>query len=176
MKILAFGASYSQASINKQFATFAAQQFDNATVEVINLNNYPLPLFTVDTEKAIGHPAIIHDFLTKMEAADLLVISLAEHNGSYAAAFKNLFDWVSRVKLKFFEGKKLFLLSTAPGARGGAGVMDAAKVRFPIHGATILATFSLPKFQENFDVAIGITNAELKTAFETALQTVKTAL
>gem|GEM_PF-3746323 len=31
-----------------------------------------------------------HDFLAKLESADALVISFAEHNGSYSAAYKNL--------------------------------------------------------------------------------------
>jgi NAD(P)H-dependent FMN reductase len=34
-KIIAFGASYSKNSINKQFAHYAAQQFDNTIIELL---------------------------------------------------------------------------------------------------------------------------------------------
>ncbi|MFA7402139.1 MAG: FMN-dependent NADPH-azoreductase [Bacteroidetes bacterium ADurb.Bin234] len=176
MKIIAFGASYSKHSINKQFATYASEHFAYAEVEVIDLNNYPLPLFTVDLEAEIGHPEIIDRFLAKIAEADLLIISMSEHNGSYTAAFKNLLDWTSRKKIKLFQGKKVLLISTSPGARGGAGSIAAAKSRFPIHGADIIAEFSLPSFEQNFNPQKGIVNPELKAKFLEVIQVVKQAM
>jgi NAD(P)H-dependent FMN reductase len=166
MKILAFGASYSKSSINKVFASYVANQIGAAEVEVLDLNQYDLPLFTVDKEMEIGAPELVKDFLNKIEKSDLLVISMAEHNGSYTAAFKNLFDWTSRSKLKMFENKKVILLSTSPGPRGGKGALDAALVRFPIHGANIIMTFTLPKFADNFALGEGIINEELRKELE----------
>lgn len=165
MKIIAFGASYSRSSINSQFAAYAAQQIGGGTVEVLDLNAYPLPLFTVDVEAETGHPQSARDFVAKLEEADLLVISMGEHNGSYEAAFKNLFDWASRIKLHLFEQKKVLLLSTAPGARGGISVLQAAMDRFPRHGAEIVGHFSLPNFGQNFTREQGILNEELRAAF-----------
>jgi chromate reductase, NAD(P)H dehydrogenase (quinone) len=165
MKILAFGASCSKQSINKKFAGFVARQFDNAKIELLDLNNYKVPLFTVDAESETGFPENVKLFLDKLKEADLLIISMAEHNGSYTAAFKNLFDWTSRLKAKMFENKKMLLLSTSPGQRGGSGAIEAARIRFPKHGAEIIATFSLPYFQENFDVEKGIVNKELDKQF-----------
>lgn|SRR5690606_8450429 len=173
MKIVAFGASYSKHSINKTFANYASSQFQDAEVDLLDLNDYSLPLFTVDVEKETGHPAIIQQFLNKLSTADLIIISLAEHNGSYTAAFKNLFDWTSRVQVKMFDNKKLLLLSTAPGPRGGLSVMEAAKNRFPIHGANIIGHFSLPKFKENFSEENGILDAALKEAFDIVINNVK---
>ncbi len=165
MKIVAFGASYSKQSINKKLASFAANQFDNANIEVLDLNDFQLPVFTVDLEEETGYPKNVQLFLNKIEKADLLIISLAEHNGSYSAAFKNLFDWVSRLKSKLFEGKYMLLLSTSPGARGALDVLENAKARFPRHGATIIASFSLPNFSENFETSKGILNEELNSQF-----------
>lgn len=169
MNIVAFGASYSKNSINKTFAAYAASQFAAEKVEVLDLSNYPLPLFTTDVEAEIGHPEGISHFLNKLEQADLIVISLAEHNGTYSTAFKNLFDWTSRVKLKMFEGKKVLLLATAPGARGGISVLEAAQQRFPIHGAEIAGVFSLPNFHDNFSEDTGILQEELKNRFQEVL-------
>jgi NAD(P)H-dependent FMN reductase len=100
-----------------------------------------------------------------LQDADLIIISFAEHNGTYTVIFKNLFDWVSRVSLKMFENKKLFLLSTAPGPRGGVGVLEHALSRFPRHGGDIVDTFTLPEFNVNFKKTEGIVNEELKNEF-----------
>lgn len=176
MKIIAFGASHHKASINKVFATYAASLFRNEEVEVLDLNNYELPIYTVDKETEIGIPKAASAFVKKLEEADLLIISLSEHNGSYTASFKNLFDWASRVKLQFFENKKLVLLSTATGPGAGRFVMENSKMRFPRHGAQIVGTFSLPRFSQNFSPATGITDEQLKTEFEQIIALAKKAL
>ena len=43
-KIIAFGASSSKASINKQVAAYAANQLKNAMVEVLDLNDFEMPI------------------------------------------------------------------------------------------------------------------------------------
>jgi NAD(P)H-dependent FMN reductase len=95
-KIIAFAGSSSQNSINKKLATYAAHLFQNATVEVLDLNDYEMPIYSTDREKENGVPQLAIDFFTKITQADILVVSLAEHNGAYTTAFKNVFDWVSR--------------------------------------------------------------------------------
>jgi len=172
-KIIAFGASYSKNSINKQFSHYAAQQFDNTIIELLDLNDYPLPLFTVDVEATIDYPEPIYQFLKKIEEADLLIISMAEHNGNFSVAFKNLFDWISRIKYKMFENKNILLLSTSPGKRGGVNSLEIAKFQFPIHGATIVTTFSLPLFDSNFNQHKGITNPHLEQQFQEAITLTK---
>lgn len=171
MKLVAFGASYSKNSINKKLAAYAATFFSHAETEIIDLCNYPLPLYTIDVEAEMGQPQAAKDFVAKLDEADVLIISLSEHNGSYTTAFKNLFDWASRSKVKMFEGKKVLLLATAPGPRGGVSVLEAAKSRFPVHGAEIIGSFSLPKFQENFSDESGIVNSDLKLDFEYVIRT-----
>lgn len=160
-KIIAFGASSSSTSINKQFATFAASLFTNSNIEILDLNDYEMPLFSVDKEKN-GIPKEAHNFYAKMGEADLLVISFAEHNGNFSTAFKNLLDWTSRINAKTFQNKPALLLATSPGARGGSSVLEIATKRFPFQGGIVLNSFSLPSFYENFDIEKGITNEELK--------------
>ncbi|MCB0428860.1 MAG: NAD(P)H-dependent oxidoreductase [Flavobacteriales bacterium] len=155
--ILAFAGSTSSQSINKQLVTYAAGLIRNARVHITDLNDYPLPLFSVDLEKE-GYPEHAIRFAELMNSNDAYLISLAEHNGSYTAAFKNLFDWVSRIEPKVFGEKPVLLLSTSPGARGGAGVMEAARSRFPRHGGRIIGHFSLPSFNENFNPVNGLSD------------------
>ena len=162
MKIIAFGGSPSKNSINKKLATYAASLFANAEVEILDLNNFQMPLFTVDIEAEIGQHELAKAFLAKIKSADFLVVSLAENNGNYSAAFKNIFDWCSRITPKVFQEKPMLLLATSPGARGGASVLEIAKTAFPRYGADIKATFSLPSFNANFDIEkLEISNAEL---------------
>ena len=160
MKIIAFGASPSKNSINKKLASYAASLFKNAEVEVLDLNDYQMPIFTVDIEVEIGQHPIAQGFLDKIATADILVVSLAENNGNYSVAFKNIFDWCTRINGKVFQGKPMLLMATSPGGRGGATVLEIAKNAFPRYGAEVKATFSLPSFNDNFDVEKGkISNA-----------------
>jgi chromate reductase len=114
-KIIAFGASSSKTSINKQLATYTANQFENTLIEVLDLNNYEMPIFSTDKEAQIGIPQLAQDFYDKLGTADLIIISFAEHNGAYTAAFKNIFDWISRINGKTFQEKPTLLLATSPG-------------------------------------------------------------
>lgn len=173
MKILAIGGSTSKHSINKQLAVFAASLFKNAEVEVLDLNDYEMPLFSVDKEIETGPQEKARAFLQKIEKCDFIVLSLAEHNGSYSTAFKNLFDWSSRINGKPFQNKPMLLMATSPGARGGSSVLEAAKSRFPFMGGNIKATFSLPEFEKNFSPGQGVTNpAYLKQLIEIVHQIV----
>lgn len=161
-KIIAFGASSSKNSINKQLATFAANQFQNASVEILDLNDFEMPIFSVDKEKENGIHPLAQEFYNKLGSADLILISFAEHNGNYSTAFKNILDWTSRINAKTFQEKPMLLLATSPGARGGSSVLEIANKRFPFQGGIVKGSFSLPSFYENFDVVNGIIHPEYK--------------
>ena len=161
-KIIAFGASSSKQSINKQLATFAANQFQNVSVEILDLNDYEMPIFSVDKEKENGIHPLAQEFYSKLGSADLINISFAEHNGNYSSAFKNILDWTSRINAKTFQEKPMLLLATSPGARGGSSVLEIASKRFPFQGGIVKGSFSLPSFYENFDVINGIIHPEYK--------------
>lgn len=176
MKIIAFGASGSKHSINKEFAAFTARQFEGATVEVLDLNDYPLPLYNIDLEHEIGIPENVFAFYDKLKSADLTVVSFAEYNGSYTSFFKNLFDWLSRIEKNIFAQGKWLLLATAPGPRGGLSVLEAAMARFPRHGAEIIGHFSLPQFGQNFDAKNGFTAPVYAEAFGQLLEKASEAL
>lgn len=151
MKILAFAGSPSSTSINKQLVTYAASLAPNAQVEILDINDYEMPIFSVDREKEIGAHPLAQAFLDKIASADLVLLSLPENNGNYSAAFKNLFDWMSRIRKDVFHDKPMLLMATSPGARGGQSVLEIAQSNLPRYGANIKAVFSLPVFHENFD-------------------------
>lgn len=167
MKLLALAGSSSKTSINKKLATYAAGLFNASEASIIDLNDYELPLFSVDKEKEVGKPDVARAFLDKIEWADVIVLSVAEHNAGLTAAFKNIYDWASRQKKEVWGKKPMLLLSTSPGKRGGQSAMEAAKISLPYYGGNIKATFSLPSFNDNFDVEAGsIANKELDDALK----------
>ena len=162
MKIIAFAGSNSSTSINKKLATYASSLFENSDVEVLDLNNYEAPLFSVDREKVIGQAKQAQEFLAKLKSADVLVVSLAENNGNYSTAFKNIMDWCSRIEKEIFQNKPMLLMATSPGGRGGKSVVEIAENNLPRYGGAIKAVFSLPSYNENFDENLNIiTNQQL---------------
>src|SRR5690606_37429017 len=97
MSVLAFAASNSRQSINKKLVQYACSLLRDVPVEIVDLNDYAMPLFSVDLEKDIGQHEQAKRFLAKIAESEALVISFDEHNSSYTAAFKNVFDWCSRI-------------------------------------------------------------------------------
>jgi len=159
MNILSIGGSNSKISINRQLANFTASLFEHAEITIIDLSTINLPIYSVDKENEIGIPIEVLTFAHQIDQTDLIIISLAENNGSFNVGLKNLLDWTSRIKdRKTFNDKNMLLMATSPGARGATSVMEHAKNVFPHVGANLVATYSLPNFYQNFEVGKGITN------------------
>ena len=174
-KIIALGGSNSKKSINKELAHYAAGKIADSDVIYLDMNDFPMPMFGVDRENEEGAPEEAKKLIKLIRIADGIVLSLAEHNGSYSAVFKNAFDWISRIDAKVFETTPMLLLSTSPGARAGKSVMDTALDRFPRHGATIVENFSLPSFHENFKNN-ELVNEELKSELMKKIKSFETAI
>ena len=152
-KILSFGASNSKQSINKKFAEYVSQLIPNITNTMIDLNDFEMPIYSFDREIEEGMPLLAYKFKDLIRSCDGLIISLAEHNGSYSAAFKNIFDWVSRIKDgSIWYDKPILLLSTSPGIRGGKTVLNTAETTFRIMSNGEIISFSLPEFNKNFSI------------------------
>lgn len=156
MKVLTFSTSNSKNSINKKLAFYAAQQINNADISLIDIHDFEMPIYSVDRETEFGIPQLAHDFYNAIGAADTIVMSFAEYNGSYTSAYKNLFDWTSRIDMKVFQNKPILMLSTSPGPGGAQSVLAAAQASAPYFAATVIAAISLPSFFDNFDLEEGV--------------------
>jgi NAD(P)H-dependent FMN reductase len=174
-KVIAFGASNSSRSINKKLVTYASGLLDGVDVEILDLNDYELPLFSVDREDEMGQPELAQAFLKKITDCDGIIISFAENNGSYSVAYKNLYDWVSRIQPKVYQDQSMVLLSTSPGGRGGQSVLELALSQIPRFGGQVKASVSVPSFGENFDVDAGlITNENIAQQIREAVNSLFT--
>lgn len=155
MKIVAFAASNSSRSINRRLAAHVAGLVDGAEVELLDLNDYEMPLYSEDREEHQAPPREARAFLDRINAADGLVIAFAEHNGAFTAAYKNLVDWASRVQRKVFAGKPTLMLAASPGPGGAASVLAMAERSAPFMGAELIRAVSVPDFAASFDTASG---------------------
>lgn len=150
-KIIAFAASNSSQSINKQLVEFASGKLNNEAVTILDLNDFELPVYSVDLEKQSGIPKNAVRFLQHIKNADGIIISLAEYNGLYTSAFKNLWDWMSRVESpNIWNDKPMFLMGTSPSKRAESNVMKVSQHLFPAFGANIISSYHLPSFNHFF--------------------------
>lgn len=173
MAILAFAASHSRPSINKQLITYAASQLHqqpDVAVEIADLNDFMLPIYRADLEQAEGIPEPARQFYHKIGAADGLLIAFAEHNGLYTAGFKNLFDWMSRIQVKVYQNKPTVMLATSPGPGGARRVLGIACDSAAHFGADLRARLSVPDFDKQFDQQAGcLTDPALDQALQQAV-------
>ena len=123
-KIVAFGASSSKSSINNTLASFALSKVQDSVPIVLDLNDFEMPIYSIDREKKDGIPELAYRFKESLKKADGIIISFAEHNGAYTVAFKNIFDWISRIEKVVWYNKPMFLLATSTGGNGAVIVLD----------------------------------------------------
>ena len=149
-KVITIGGSNSKNSINKQLAEYVGGRIKNVELVKIDLNDFEMPIFSIDIENEEGFTDSTRKLNLVFDEVDGFIISLAEHNGSYSAAFKNIYDWLSRLNGKVWREKPMILLSTSPGARGGYTVLNTALSGFPYLGANIIGSLSLGSFYDNY--------------------------
>ena len=174
MKITAFAATNSTQSINLALVKSALPKLEGHDIQILDLNDYEMPIYSPERNQ-VGIPAEALAFNQILKDSDALIIGLAEHNGTFSTAFKNIFDWGSRADKALFQQKPMLLLSTSPGPRGGQFVMESAKNIFPFFGGNIQAHFSLPNFQDNFKEGM-IVNDALQLEFEARINDFKSIL
>ena len=124
--ILAFAGSVRKDSFNKKLVRIAADGAREAGIKVtvIDLKDYPLPLFDQDLETAEGLPENAQKLKKLFIDHQGLLIASPEYNSSITPVLKNALDWISRpapneVPLAAFQGKVASLISASPGALGG---------------------------------------------------------
>jgi chromate reductase, NAD(P)H dehydrogenase (quinone) len=124
-RILAFAGSLRQGSYNKKLIKIAAQGAEEAGAEVtvIDLKDYPLPIFDEDIEKQ-GLPENARKLKDLFLSHHGLLLSCPEYNSSITGVLKNVIDWVSRPvpneqPLGPFNDKVTAIMSASPGALGG---------------------------------------------------------
>lgn len=176
-KILAFAGSNSSSSINDALVRFAASQLQHTEAEVLRLTDYPQPIYSEDMERTDGFTDALESLYQHIRQADGLLIAVNEHNSGLSAFFKNVMDWLSRRDRKFLGDKQIIVMGTSPGGRGAISAIEYAEQTLPRFGATVVGTFSLPKFSETFSQEEGrIVDAEAASNLQALLRQLENAL
>ena len=135
VKVLAFSGSARKASFNQAVAAVAANgaKLAGAEVTLINLGDYPMPIFNEDDESANGMPEKAEEFKRLLLGHDAFIIVSPEYNSSYPALLKNAIDWASRMQegekpLQAYKGKPVAIMAASAGALGGMRVLVALKM------------------------------------------------
>jgi NAD(P)H-dependent FMN reductase len=151
-RILAFAGSLRRESFNKKLVPIAARGARDAGAEVtlIDLKDFPLPVFDQDLEAEQGMPENGKKLKQLFIDHDGLLIASPEYNSSITAVLKNAIDWVSRPapgepSLVAFRGKVATLMSASPGALGG--------LRGLVHVRSILGNIGVIVLPEQIAVA-----------------------
>jgi NAD(P)H-dependent FMN reductase len=125
-RLLAFAGSLRTASLNKKLVAIAAQGARDAGAEVtlIDLREFPMPLYDGDDESEHGLPENARMFKRLLMEHHGVLIATPEYNSQFPAVLKNAIDWASRREndekpLAAFTGKVAAVMSASPGAFGG---------------------------------------------------------
>ena len=126
-KILAFAGSSRKESWNKKLINIAVQGAEEAgaTVTVIDLSDYPMPIFNQDLEAEKGLPESTGKLKRLMMEHDAFMIASPEYNSAFTPLLKNVINWVSRAEsedeppLAAYRNKVVAIMSTSLGALGG---------------------------------------------------------
>ena len=125
-RILAFVGSSRKDSVNKKLLRVAAAAAEGAgaDVTILDLAEYPLPLYDGDLEASAGLPENVRKLKALFLEHQGLMISAPEYNSSITPLLKNTIDWVSRPadgegRLAAYQNKVAVLMAASPGALGG---------------------------------------------------------
>ena len=155
MKILTFAGSLRRESFNKKFAREAQRLLSarpGVETEFVDLQPLGIPVYDGDLEAASGVPDGVVELSGKILAADALVISTPEYNGSMPGILKNTIDWLSRLKPVSLTGKPLLLIAASPGALGGIRSLWHTRQPFEVLGAHVFPEMmALPLAHQAFD-------------------------
>lgn len=159
-KILAFAGSARKNSFNKKLVAIAAEGAKQAGADItlLDLSDYPMPIFDEDLEAEQGLPENAQAFKNQLIAHDGLLIASPEYNSAFSPLLKNAIDWASRkskdgeAPLVAFRGKKATLMATSPGGLGGLRGLVFLRMLLGNIGVTVLPDqYALPNAMQAFE-------------------------
>lgn len=128
--ILVFAGSARADSVNKKLAAAGASAVRKAGGEatLVDLKDYPAPIYHGDEEEAHGVPDTILAFKKLISAHDGLMIATPEYNGFVPPLLVNIFSWVSRPSNDggsedVLKSKHVAIMAASPGRLGGVRVI-----------------------------------------------------
>ena len=174
-KILALAGSARRDSLNKKLVRVAADAARAAGAEVtlVDLNDYPMPIYHGDLEEKEGLPENSRRLKQLFAQHDALLLASPENNASVSALMKNTLDWISRQDgeqsgLIPYKGKVAALLAASPGAFGGLrGLIHLRQILQNFNVLVLSEQFVLPRAHEAFSADGAIKDAKQHASITT---------
>jgi chromate reductase, NAD(P)H dehydrogenase (quinone) len=173
VRLLVFGASLREGSMNDRLAALAATVAEEkgATVERGTMSQFECPAYDTDVELSAGLPSGAQALHDKLQSVDGFMISSPEYNASMPGILKNTIDWVSRFRPQPFNGKQGFLMAASPSMTGGKVGLWALRQPLEHLGVrTYPDMFALAQAHRAFDDSGRIADGKLQNWFETTIE------
>jgi chromate reductase, NAD(P)H dehydrogenase (quinone) len=173
VRLLVFGASLREGSMNDKLASLAAAvaQEKGATVERATMTDFECPPYDMDVELSAGIPAGAQALHDKLISVDGFMIASPEYNASMPGVLKNTIDWVSRFRPQPINGKQAYLMAASPSMTGGKVGLWALRQPLEHLGArTYPDMFALAQAHHAFNDAGRIADTKLQTWFESTIE------
>ena len=162
-KILAFSGSIRRESFNRRLIRLAADATRAAggDVTLLDLADYPLPLYDGDLEARDGLPDNALRLKALFKEHDAFLIASPEYNSSIPPLLKNTIDWVSREwqgesGLVPYQDKVAAIVAASPGQFGGMRMLPHLRQVLNTLGVLVLpGQFSLAHADKAFDEETG---------------------
>src|SRR3954463_1004360 len=173
VRLLVFGASMREGSMNDQLASLAAAVAEEkgATVERASMKDFECPSYDLDVELATGIPSGAQALRERLTSVDGFIIASPEYNASMPGYLKNAIDWASRFRPQPFNGRQALLLSASPSMVGGNRGLWSLRVPLEHLGTRVYPDmFSLAQAHQAFDGDGPIADPQLRQRFESTLE------
>ena len=160
-RLLFFAGSTRERSLNKKLAALAHHIAEANGIEavLIDLKDYPMPIYNGDLEAADGPPERARAFKALLGEYQGVFIATPEYNSSVPPLLKNALDWVTRVRAKGESGLEVFrtrvfaISGASPGYYGGMrSLMHLRQILGIGMGATVIPQqIALPRAMDAFE-------------------------
>jgi chromate reductase len=166
-RVLAFSGSARRDSLNRKLLAVVidAVRAVGGEVTLVDLNEYPLPLYHGDLEDKEGLPANAQKLIDLILAHQALLIASPEYNSQITPLLKNTIDWCTRADDNPLRGKVASVVSASPGQFGGIRSMTLARQLLTHLGCFVIpAQCILPHADKAFDASGRLQDARTQKA------------
>ena len=132
-RILIIAGSSRRDALSRRVAAACVQPLQAAGAEarLLELSDYPAPLYNGDLEAESGLPETVVRLQQALYASDGLLVVNPEYNGSITPLLKNTLDWCSRPNPAdrersggaVYAGRAAAVVGCSPGGLGGMRVL-----------------------------------------------------
>jgi chromate reductase, NAD(P)H dehydrogenase (quinone) len=153
MRILAVSGSLREGSYNTSLLRAAVEAAPEGVEVELWEGLGDLPIYDEDVDDAVDAPQSVRRLRAEWAAADAILFSTPEYNGSVPGGLKNAVDWASRPKLEgVLRNKPVAVVGASTGQFGALWAQQDLKRILGIAGARVVGTeIPVSRAHERFD-------------------------